>query len=102
MRHPDYLWCEADDGEPLTCEQWDEWIAYWNVEPWGDRLEDTRFATLSYLTASAHLKPQGRRAFTVDEFRLHPKAAPVEQTEEEVIASVKAAKAQIESMMRRP
>jgi len=47
-----------------------EWIAYSNVEPFGDAFLDTHFATLEAQNYNAN-RPKGKRAMKIEKFKLH-------------------------------
>jgi hypothetical protein len=55
----------------LTARQLTEWMAYYQLEPWGDLNHDRRMATLTALTANAHRDPKKRpEPFSSEDFML--------------------------------
>lgn len=53
----------------MTETEFREWMAYWNISPWGDDIEDGRFARLMCLYAAAHT-PKGKKTPKPDDFIL--------------------------------
>lgn len=70
--HPDYL------GELLSVRQLSEWRAFFDVEPWGFEVEDTRHAMQAFIAARA----AGSKSAKLDTFRLIPPERPVEEEED--------------------
>ena len=57
----------------MSSHEFAEWIAYYNLEPFGDELAlmDNHFASLQALIANVNRDPKKRRkAFELDDFRL--------------------------------
>jgi hypothetical protein len=70
--HPDYL------GELLSVRQLGEWRAFFEREPWGFEVEDTRHAMSAFIAARA----AGSKTAKLDSFRLVP-PEPSEVDDEE-------------------
>ena len=46
-----------------------EWMAYFDLEPWGEIMADARNASLMALLANIH-RGEGQSAYRVDDFRM--------------------------------
>ena len=53
----------------MTAQQFDEWIAFYQLEPWGILADDALSAHWKAIYANAHRK-KGKRAMRVDKFLL--------------------------------
>ena len=51
----------------MTAQQFDEWIAFYQLEPWGILADDTLAASWKAMYANMHRK-QGRRAYKIEKF----------------------------------
>lgn len=52
------------------------WMAYAELEPFGEWTTDHRMAILTAYTAMAHLKKADGGPWSIDDFRLHKRPAP--------------------------
>lgn len=71
------------DSRELT-----EWIAFYNIEPFGEDRADMRQALTSCILANANRDPKKSRAFKPQDFML-VKPPKKEQTPEEMMALLK-------------
>jgi hypothetical protein len=77
--HPDFL------NRFLTIRQIREWIAYYNLEPFGEIRADWRQAMTSMILANANRGKKGR-TYKVKDFMLTDKKKRRQQTPEEMQA----------------
>ena len=62
VSHPDRLL------EDLSAREFDEWLAYFQVEPWGALASDVRVAMLSQLLTALHTDPKKSKVPELREF----------------------------------
>ncbi len=53
----------------MTSQQFLEWIAYYQIEPWGTLTEDLEWAHWKALYVNGHLK-KGKRPYKTEKFKL--------------------------------
>lgn len=80
----------------MSGQQLTEWMAYFELEPFGEERADYRMATLAALTANIHRDPEKSDEFRVQDFMPRFDGSPAEEApqigKDEAIAA-------IESMM---
>lgn len=53
----------------ITSAEFAEWLAYYQIEPWGEERADWRSGNIARVIAEAHRNPDKRSTpFTVDDF----------------------------------
>jgi len=68
----------------LDSQQIAEWIAYYNIEPFGEHAAYWRAGTIAATIANVN-RPKSKRAFKAEDFMpSEPKTTPVVQTPEEM------------------
>lgn len=68
----------------ITAEQWQEWKAFYALDPWGERRADQRNALLGSVIASQHGK-----AYPMDRFMLYPEPGEQERRDKAKRAEVR-------------
>ncbi len=68
----------------LTVEQWEEWVEFYKLEPFGPHADDTRHAMLCMLIARAN----GAEEAKLSDFMLAEAPEPEEEDPVDTIASL--------------
>lgn len=71
--------------ERISAREFAEYIAFWQLEPWGEEREDYRSALICAVLANVW-RPKGSRDYRPEDFM--PKFVPVEQSPEEQLRQV--------------
>ena len=51
----------------ISSQEYTEWLAYYQIDPWGEERSDLRNAMLAMLLANQY-RSKGRRAFKIEDF----------------------------------
>ena len=76
----------------MSSLEFTEWMAYYNLEPFGDELAlmDNHFASLQALIANANRDPKKRsKPFEPDDFRLLKREEEQEQSPQDIYATIR-------------
>lgn len=74
----------------ISSAEFGEWIAYYSVEPFGDRVQDIRAGTIAAASINPHLK-QGTPPLKLQDFfpwTVEPEAPTAEKSPEEIAVTV--------------
>ncbi len=52
----------------MSLRTWHEWVAYFQIEPFGEERADVRSATIASTVANASRTKRGQRAFKIGDF----------------------------------
>jgi hypothetical protein len=85
--------CEIDSAE------FSEWLAYWQLEPWGQSREDLRIGILAALYANTH-RASDATPYAPDTFFPNLAPPPVDSTAEDRDALIAQQQALLEGLTR--
>lgn len=73
----------------LDSRELSEWMAFWQIEPWGEERADRRAATVAATVANVH-RPKGRRAYKAEDFMPHygPRRPQTWQEQLEIVKGI--------------
>lgn len=55
-------------SQKMTSDELTEWMAFFQLEPWGTEVEDIRSAIIATVIANANRDPKKQRAFKIEDF----------------------------------